>query len=56
MESHLSNMGLSSQVQKTGGYPHPYEHELRTIEYMPEQLDVQKEQAPKSLEETKYAT
>lgn len=56
MESHLSNMGLSTQVQKTGGYSHPYETELRTLSYNAEQLEVAKEQLPKSLEEVKYAS
>jgi exosome complex exonuclease RRP6 len=64
MESHLSSLGVStgkgdaapnshqSQIQKAGAYPHPYDHELRTLEYSTEQLVAVKERIYGTLEAT----
>ena len=45
VEAHLTgSLGLNIAPATTPSFPHPYEHELRTIEYTGEQLQPTKEQ------------
>lgn len=68
MQSHLSNLGVGTtttsssssassgpeQIQKTGAYPHPYEPELRTLEYSTDQVVAVRERLYGSLETTPF--
>jgi exosome complex exonuclease RRP6 len=54
MDAHLNNLGLGSQTQAIGAYPHPYQYELDHFQWDEEKLQLRPIQPFKSLEETPY--